>query len=70
MAEQAYAVPLPGFAQIEVVATPDRVSFGNMAKEGVAKVWNNDAYRAFRARLASSDPPDICRGCALYNGTF
>ena len=53
-----------------MVATPDRASFGNMAREGVVRVWNNAAYNAFRARLASDDPPDICKGCAVYNGHF
>ncbi|HLS86011.1 MAG TPA: radical SAM protein [Burkholderiales bacterium] len=53
-----------------MVATPDRVNFGNMAREGVRAVWENDAYQRFRARLASDEPPDICRGCALYNGRF
>jgi radical SAM protein with 4Fe4S-binding SPASM domain len=53
-----------------MIATPDRLNFGNMAKEGVVRVWNNQAYNAFREKLASGDPPDICRGCAVYNGTF
>ena len=53
-----------------MIATPDRFHFGNMAKEGVVRVWNSDEYHAFRERLASDDPPEICRGCAVYNGTF
>jgi hypothetical protein len=53
-----------------MVATPDRASFGNMATEGVAQVWNNHAYNQFRSRLASDDPPDICKGCAVYHGHF
>lgn len=53
-----------------MVATPDRVNFGDMTKDGVAAVWDNERYRAFRARLASDDPPEICKGCALYNGNF
>jgi MoaA/NifB/PqqE/SkfB family radical SAM enzyme len=53
-----------------MIATPDRLNFGNVVKDGVAAVWNNEPYNAFRARLASDDPPEICRGCALYNGTF
>jgi radical SAM protein with 4Fe4S-binding SPASM domain len=53
-----------------MVATPDRVSFGNMARDGVAPIWNNGAYQAFRARLDSDDAPEICKGCAVYNGTF
>ena len=53
-----------------MIATPDRFHFGNMAKEGVVRVWTSDEYRDFRERLASDDPPAICRGCAVYNGTF
>lgn len=54
-----------------MIATPDRHSFGNMAEQGVAAVWSSDAYDRFRERLASDDnPPEICRGCAVYNGTF
>jgi radical SAM protein with 4Fe4S-binding SPASM domain len=53
-----------------MVATPDRISFGNMAIDGVEATWNNDAYNAFRNRLDSDDPPEICRSCAIYRGTF
>ena len=34
------------------------------------RVWNGARYRAFRAALASENPPDICRSCGIYNGTF
>jgi MoaA/NifB/PqqE/SkfB family radical SAM enzyme len=53
-----------------MIATPDRLSLGDMARDGVARVWNGDAYRAFRAKLDSDDPPHVCRGCAVYNGSF
>jgi MoaA/NifB/PqqE/SkfB family radical SAM enzyme len=53
-----------------MVSTPDRVNFGNMAREGVAKVWESAAYSDFRARLEDGPPPDVCRTCAVYNGTF
>ncbi len=53
-----------------MVSTPDRATLGNMATDGVAAVWNGDAYATFRARLASDDPPEICRSCALYAGVF
>lgn len=53
-----------------MVATPDRIHFGDMAREGVEAVWNNQAYRRFREQLSSDDPPEVCRNCALYNGTF
>jgi MoaA/NifB/PqqE/SkfB family radical SAM enzyme len=53
-----------------MVATPDRINFGSMVEEGPLAVWEGEAYRRFRERLDSDDPPDICRSCALYNGTF
>jgi radical SAM protein with 4Fe4S-binding SPASM domain len=53
-----------------MVSTPDRINFGNVAEDGVAAVWNNPAYEAFRDKLASGDPPDICRSCSVYAGTF
>lgn len=53
-----------------MVATPERINFGNMAADGVAKVWNGVAYSAFRAALSSATPPPVCSGCAVYTGTF
>ncbi len=53
-----------------MVATPDRINFGSMAKDGVVRIWDSAAYHQFRARLESDDPPDICRGCAVYQGKF
>ena len=53
-----------------MVATPDRINFGSMTKEGVEPVWNGEGYRAFRDRLDSADPPDVCKGCAVYQGRF
>jgi radical SAM protein with 4Fe4S-binding SPASM domain len=53
-----------------MIATPDRLNFGDMAQQGVAAIWSNGAYRRFREQLASEEPPEICRGCALYNGNF
>jgi radical SAM protein with 4Fe4S-binding SPASM domain len=53
-----------------MVATPDRINFGNVADEGVVHVWNNAAYRRFREDLESGEPPAVCRSCAVYTGTF
>ncbi|MDB5761284.1 MAG: radical protein [Herminiimonas sp.] len=53
-----------------MVATPDRINFGNMADDGVAPVWNNHAYSMFRERLADGPPPEVCRSCAVYTGKF
>jgi MoaA/NifB/PqqE/SkfB family radical SAM enzyme len=43
----------------------DSYQFGNYLRDGVAKVWNGGAYRRFRERLYSSDPPPCCRNCGL-----
>ena len=53
-----------------MVATPDRKNFGNMAQQGVAKVWSSADYREFRAQLMTDKPPAICSGCAVYQGRF
>ncbi len=53
-----------------MIATPDRANFGSVEDRGIAAVWNGPEYEAFRRQLASDEPPDICRSCALYSGTF
>jgi radical SAM protein with 4Fe4S-binding SPASM domain len=53
-----------------MVSTPDRANMGNMFDHGVEEVWTGDVFNAFRDRLASDEPPDICRSCALYAGIF
>ncbi|HET7563987.1 MAG TPA: SPASM domain-containing protein, partial [Gemmatimonadaceae bacterium] len=61
---QGYAMPCC------MIATPDRFNFGNIAEQGVDATWNGDAYTAFREALASDEPPEICRSCAVYRGIF
>ena len=46
--------------------TAQRRTLGNARREGVVHVWNNDAFREFRERLASDTPPELCRKCALH----
>jgi len=53
-----------------MVATPDRMNFGNMGTRGVTATWNSPAYEAFRQALDSDQPPEICRSCSIYHGTF
>jgi radical SAM protein with 4Fe4S-binding SPASM domain len=53
-----------------MVATPDRIHFGDMTEHGVANIWSNAAYRRFREQLESDTPPEVCRSCAIYAGTF
>jgi MoaA/NifB/PqqE/SkfB family radical SAM enzyme len=52
------------------VATPDRANFGSASAAGFAAIWHGADYHDFRRRLDSDKPPEICRTCAVYNGTF
>lgn len=53
-----------------MVGTPDRANLGNVARQGVQAVWNGKAYTDFRTALASDQPPEVCRSCAVYRGEF
>jgi len=61
---QGYAMPCC------MVSTPDRINFGNMAEQGVEAIWNGKDYQEFRDQLASDEPPEVCRSCSVYSGTF
>jgi radical SAM protein with 4Fe4S-binding SPASM domain len=61
---QGYAMPCC------MVSTPDRINFGNVVTEGIEATWNNSSYAAFRDQLASDEPPELCRSCSVYSGTF
>lgn len=55
-----------------MVATADRASFGRVGDAGgaLASLWRGEAAQAFRQALAGSQPPEVCRSCALYEGRF
>jgi MoaA/NifB/PqqE/SkfB family radical SAM enzyme len=53
-----------------MVMGDDRVALGDLSGASFPDIWTGPAYRDFRARLAGDDPPDVCRGCALYQRTF
>lgn len=53
-----------------MVATPDRIHLGDMARDDAEAVWNGAAYQDFRTRLSSDTPPEVCASCSLYAGTF
>lgn len=53
-----------------MIATPDRLNFGDMAGQGVASVWHNRSYESFRRELDSDTAPAICRSCSVYRGVF
>jgi MoaA/NifB/PqqE/SkfB family radical SAM enzyme len=40
-------------------------TLGNYLADGVAGVWQGEAYRQFREKLYSSTPPAACRNCGL-----
>jgi len=53
-----------------MVATPDRINFGEVAERGVVAVWNGPEYQDFRDRLSSDTPPEVCQSCSVYTRTF
>lgn len=53
-----------------MISTPDRFNFGNARDEGARALWTGAEYEDFRRRLDSDEPPEICRSCAVYRGTF
>jgi radical SAM protein with 4Fe4S-binding SPASM domain len=52
-----------------MVGTPDRAQFGRV-ESSIEAVWRGPRARRFRASLASTEPPSVCRGCAFYKGEF
>jgi radical SAM protein with 4Fe4S-binding SPASM domain len=48
----------------------DRALLGDLGERSFAAIWTGTAYRDFRAALLTSEPPDVCRGCAMYRGVF
>jgi radical SAM protein with 4Fe4S-binding SPASM domain len=48
----------------------DRAVLGNLMETSFGEIWHGTPYRAFRAALLSTTPPDVCRGCAMYRGVF
>ncbi|MFT3894221.1 MAG: radical SAM protein [Anaerolineales bacterium] len=53
-----------------MVSTPDRANFGKVTDHTLTSVWNSDEYNQFRNQLDLETPPDICKSCSLYWGTF
>jgi hypothetical protein len=41
-----------------------------MAADGVLATWQSDRYEGFRRSLDSDSPPEVCRSCSVYWGTF
>jgi radical SAM protein with 4Fe4S-binding SPASM domain len=53
-----------------MVMGDDRMSLGRLGEQSFGEIWAGPAYREFRRRLRDGDPPEVCRGCALYRGVF
>jgi radical SAM protein with 4Fe4S-binding SPASM domain len=53
-----------------MVMGDDRVALGRLDEQSFPQIWHGEAYTRFRQRLAGDDPPEVCRGCALYQRTF
>jgi radical SAM protein with 4Fe4S-binding SPASM domain len=53
-----------------MIATPDRLNFGDMAQGGVAPIWHSAPYERFRHQLDSDTAPAICQSCSVYRGVF
>lgn len=53
-----------------MVSTPDRINFGSVIEQGVEAVWHGGAYQQFRDALSSEEPPEVCKSCSIYKGTF
>jgi radical SAM protein with 4Fe4S-binding SPASM domain len=53
-----------------MVMGDDRATLGQLGEHSFPEIWYGAAYREFRRRLMSDEPPQVCRGCSLYRGTF
>lgn len=53
-----------------MVMGDDRVALGRLTERSFPEIWASEPYVAFRRRLLDGPPPDVCRGCSLYHGTF
>ncbi len=47
-----------------------RILLGNVHDTPYREIWHGEAFRRFREGLVSGEPHPVCRGCALYRGTF
>ena len=45
------------------IADSSVVKMGNVYEEELSRIWNNNAYRHLRRRIANDDIPHFCRRC-------
>ena len=43
----------------------DGYTLGDATQQSLREMWNGEAYRDFRTRLLSDDPPKPCQGCGM-----
>jgi radical SAM protein with 4Fe4S-binding SPASM domain len=53
-----------------MVMGDERVTLGRLDEQSFPQIWHGAPYREFRRRLAGTEPPEVCVGCALYQSTF
>jgi radical SAM protein with 4Fe4S-binding SPASM domain len=54
-----------------MVMGSDRAILGDAEAKTFADVWHSPEYASFRQGLTGSgEPPEVCRGCALYRRVF
>jgi radical SAM protein with 4Fe4S-binding SPASM domain len=53
-----------------MVMGSERAAFGRLEEASFAETWTNADAADFRERLLGDDPPEVCRGCAMYRGRF
>jgi radical SAM protein with 4Fe4S-binding SPASM domain len=41
---------------------------GNILKNTLSEIWNNDKYIEFRKKIKTSSPPKVCRTCSKFYG--
>jgi len=67
----------PSLVPHRMVASADRASFGPVFEGAhgsggvLVRRWHGETAQAFRQGLIDEGaPPQVCRSCAIYNGTF
>jgi radical SAM protein with 4Fe4S-binding SPASM domain len=53
-----------------MVMGSDRATLGDLQDRSFDEIWSDAPYRSFRDALLTNEPPEVCRGCSLYRGTF
>lgn len=68
--ESAYITHLGEVQPCCMVMGSDRATLGRLEGKSFSEIWQGESYQRFRAALLTDEPPPVCRGCAMYRGTF